>query len=384
MTIESITNPGANCIPLGDLPIVASVELRGTRLLQGLTPRLAEALGWLAGPLGASVQLGALEISGRAAGLKRPGVIAQVALPARHARFGIGIETTLAHALVDRLLGFERLEGEDRLQVTPVEWGVLTLVVARTIHEFDRDAPRPRLVLDRVSLDPFQPAGLGPIVTLRWFARVGNREGSLRAWVPESLLSDDVFRFAELSTRDPINLVNFATMSGHWQASAGLISMPRGLGRLRVGSVLPIDPGGLHGTPRSPSGSVLLSIRLPDGRWAFDAEPVPESGGGRLSLSRPMHWEPLPREPRAVSLPSDPINPSGPAPTDLPVTLVVELGRLNLPVHRLADLKPGDVIELGRHAREPVELTSNGRLVARGELVQIDTELGVRIANVFL
>ena len=63
--------------------------------------------------------------------------------------------------------------------------------------------------------------------------------------------------------------------------------------------------------------------------------------------------------------------------TDVPVTLVVELGRVNLTLGRLADLKPGDVVELGRHSREPVELTSGGRLVARGELVLIDTELGV-------
>jgi flagellar motor switch protein FliN len=66
------------------------------------------------------------------------------------------------------------------------------------------------------------------------------------------------------------------------------------------------------------------------------------------------------------------------------VTLVVELGRVNLPLSRVADLKPGDVVELGRHSREPVELTSGGRLVARGELVLIDTELGVRVTHVFL
>lgn len=72
------------------------------------------------------------------------------------------------------------------------------------------------------------------------------------------------------------------------------------------------------------------------------------------------------------------------APPDIPVTLTVELGRVNIPLRRLADLKPGDVLELGRHAREPVELTSNGRTVARGELVQIESELGVRVTSVFL
>ena len=72
------------------------------------------------------------------------------------------------------------------------------------------------------------------------------------------------------------------------------------------------------------------------------------------------------------------------SPLDVPVTLTVELGRVNLTLSRLADLKPGDVLELGRHSREPVELTSNGRLVARGELILIDTELGVRVTHVFL
>ena len=71
-------------------------------------------------------------------------------------------------------------------------------------------------------------------------------------------------------------------------------------------------------------------------------------------------------------------------PADIPVTLTVELGRVSLPLRRLADLKPGDVLELGRHAREPVELTSGGRTVARGELVQIESELGVRVTHVFL
>ena len=87
--------------------------------------------------------------------------------------------------------------------------------------------------------------------------------------------------------------------------------------------------------------------------------------------------------------PVDSTGSQGPQPgsistADVPVTLVVELGRINLPLQRLADLKPGDVLELGRHPREPVELTSGGRLIARGELVQVDTELGVRVMQVFL
>ena len=74
----------------------------------------------------------------------------------------------------------------------------------------------------------------------------------------------------------------------------------------------------------------------------------------------------------------------GATPLDVPVTLTVELGRVNVTLTQLADLKPGDVIELNRHSRAAVELTSNGRLVARGELILIDTDLGVRVTGVFL
>ena len=83
--------------------------------------------------------------------------------------------------------------------------------------------------------------------------------------------------------------------------------------------------------------------------------------------------------------PADPVNdelPAG-APEGVSVTLTVELGRISLPLTRLAELQPGAVLELSRHGREPVDLSSNGRLVARGELIQIDTELGVRVTQVF-
>ena len=73
-----------------------------------------------------------------------------------------------------------------------------------------------------------------------------------------------------------------------------------------------------------------------------------------------------------------------PASPDLPITLTVELGRLTLTLSKLADLKPGDVLGLMRSATEPVELTSGDRLVARGELVQIDQELGIRILQVLI
>jgi type III secretion system YscQ/HrcQ family protein len=302
-----------------------------------------------------------------------------------------GIETPLAHALVDRLLGFDRLAGEARLQITPVEWGVLTFAVARSLAGL-AEHPGPfgpwDLILDQVSSNPFQEGdSLGPLVTVRWPVQIGTESGSLRLWVAESL----VRRWLDVTPASPIDLDpvavrgRFGAFSSQWRAEAGAVSMTRGLGRLRIGGVLPIDGSRLKGTPASPQGPVDLIVLESNQRLWIPCEPVPLSSGGRLSVLAPPRHEPSIRETPAVTVPtdSDPA-PTGLAPSDVPVTLTVELGRVNLPLAKLADLKPGDVLELGRHSREPVELTSNGRLVARGELVQIDTELGVRVTNVFL
>jgi type III secretion system YscQ/HrcQ family protein len=336
-----------------------------------------------------------VEVLWRASGLKRPGLVAQLAWPRLGTRLGLGLETPVAHALVDRLLGYERVEAAAHLQLTPVEWGVLTFLIARGLAHLRRhDGPLGPwdLLLDRAGPDPFDPRDLGSIVTLRWGVRVDSVSGSLRLWLPEALVVRWLDSAPPAAPPRAAWTASFAELSTLWRAEAGTIDMPRGLARLRVGGVLPLNQSPLRGTPQSPSGTVALALVPPDGpagRLWFPCEVVPLSGGGRVTLTAPMQHDPSPREAHPVNPPADsppaPGAPAGaPGPTDIPVTLTVELGRISLPLARLADLKPGDVLDLGRHSREPVELTSGGRLVARGELVLIDTELGVRVTNVFL
>lgn len=86
----------------------------------------------------------------------------------------------------------------------------------------------------------------------------------------------------------------------------------------------------------------------------------------------------------------DPIAPSGdamtgePNPTlevleDAPVVVRVELGALEMTARDWAALGPGDVVALGRKLGDPAILRVGGVEVARGELVQVDGEYGVRI-----
>ncbi|HWE35680.1 MAG TPA: type III secretion system cytoplasmic ring protein SctQ [Isosphaeraceae bacterium] len=377
--------------PLDGLPRVVARQVELARALSRMEGRGVAFLDWLGEALGTPFGLGTPEISWRAAGLRRPGAIAQLAWPRKATRVGLGVENAPAHAVVDRLLGFDRLPAEGRLQISPVEWGILAFVLAESLARLG-DTPGALgpwdLVVDRVGPEAFDPSGLGDIVTVRWPSKVGAVAGSVRLWLPATLAADWLAAVPEARPAlDPAELSGrFGDLVGNWHAEAGTVVLPRGLARLRVGSVLPLDPARLSGSPRNPTGAVELALRDPEGRSSFPAVPVADSAGARLRLTGAFRRDRPTREAIAVStIPNEPSPPTPPAPpTDVPVTLTVELGRINLPLRRLAELRPGDVVELGRHAREPVELTSGGRLVARGELVQVDTELGVRITGIFL
>lgn len=67
----------------------------------------------------------------------------------------------------------------------------------------------------------------------------------------------------------------------------------------------------------------------------------------------------------------------------LPVELVVELGRAKLTGAQVLDLEIGDVVALERPLAGLVDLRVGGKLVARGELVNIDGEAGVRLTEVY-
>jgi flagellar motor switch/type III secretory pathway protein FliN len=66
---------------------------------------------------------------------------------------------------------------------------------------------------------------------------------------------------------------------------------------------------------------------------------------------------------------------------EAPVVVRVELGAVSMAAGEWAKLRPGDVIETGQRVAEPVVLRIAGSAVARGELVDVDGELGVRITE---
>lgn len=66
----------------------------------------------------------------------------------------------------------------------------------------------------------------------------------------------------------------------------------------------------------------------------------------------------------------------------VPVDLSVEMGRARMTVGETLELRPGSIITLNRMAGEPVDLLVNGTSIARGEVVVIDEQFGLRVTEV--
>ena len=62
--------------------------------------------------------------------------------------------------------------------------------------------------------------------------------------------------------------------------------------------------------------------------------------------------------------------------------VTVEIGRTRMTVQELLSLHTGEVVELDRAASAPADLLVNGTLIARGEVVVVDEDFGLRISEI--
>jgi flagellar motor switch protein FliN len=111
------------------------------------------------------------------------------------------------------------------------------------------------------------------------------------------------------------------------------------------------------------------------------AIPAPEIATGKDRLEAAPPYDALPVAPGPVM--------SAAAPrrgiemlhgVDMEVT--VELGRTRMTVRDLLALAPGAVLELDRAAGSAADLLVNGRLIARGEVVVVDEDFGLRVTEI--
>jgi flagellar motor switch protein FliN/FliY len=153
-------------------------------------------------------------------------------------------------------------------------------------------------------------------------------------------------------------------------------------------TIEPADYGDPDSRPGAATEATLGNISAfaprASGPAAEAASPPPFSEGasprpvstGDLSV-HPVRFPPLPENDQMMS---------GPRSIDLlmdvSMRVSVELGRSRLTVEEVLQLGPGSVVELDKLAGEPVDILVNERLVARGEVVVVDENFGVRVTEI--
>lgn len=67
---------------------------------------------------------------------------------------------------------------------------------------------------------------------------------------------------------------------------------------------------------------------------------------------------------------------------DVSIPIMVEIGRTQMSLGDVLNLVPGSIVALDKKAEEPVDLRVNGKLVARGEVVLVDDNYGLRVTQI--
>ena len=97
-------------------------------------------------------------------------------------------------------------------------------------------------------------------------------------------------------------------------------------------------------------------------------------------MSDPVDYVPF--ETTTAAAPAEPSSAELERLYDVPVELTVEIGRTQMTIREALALGPGSIVTLQRLAGEPVDLLVNGKPIARGEVVVIDEEFGLRVTEV--
>ncbi len=67
---------------------------------------------------------------------------------------------------------------------------------------------------------------------------------------------------------------------------------------------------------------------------------------------------------------------------DIPIEITVELGRTTRKINEILEYGPGTIIELDKLVGEPLEIFANGKFIAKGEVVVIDDNFGIRVTDI--
>jgi type III secretion system YscQ/HrcQ family protein len=339
-----------------------------------------------------------------------PSFLTVLALGALKSRMVLEVELAFAHNLVDMLLGGAG-ETVGLRPLTDIEEGVMSFVALEAIKALapalEPAVPRMRLEAVAHSVDEVA-AKLGDddlVVVIQLNASVGPYAGMARMVVPASVVSaadegrGPGQKRALLRADTKVNRRLLSTVRTWLRVEIGQAEIAStDLEYIRVKDVVLLDA--LTARPdRGEAGAAVLRVGL--GGCRVGADVYVEDGQYKARIKDFVTGEPAFQRALPSADENQAYNSGGDAPpesegdavddankpeggdllADIPLQLAVELARVPVTADEVVALKVGQVLELNRSPGEPVELSVNGKVVARGELVEVEGQLGVRVLS---
>lgn len=271
------------------------------------------------------------------------------------------VDLWLVHVAVDRVLGGEGALALEVAPLTETEQGVLAFLVANMI--MGSGAKVESVWSDARSCAAWLRES--PCDRWHWRVRAGEHSAFVTLWVSsqvsaQSLAGGALRRVAHLPSTLQLRIgVAVLTAAEITTLQVDDVVLPDAL------SVEATREGALVGAIDWCDGHGNLFARTARTQ-ASEAWRVQPTEGARVQATKATLENPM-SEPKRVS--------------ELPVELAVTLGQITLTHAEASAMVPGSLVKTGIPVGAQVQLVAGGRLIARGELVEIEGELGVRILS---
>lgn len=358
--------------------------------------------------------------------IAEPAFLAILAPSPQRARGLLEVDLSLCHASIDKLLGGTG-DASALRSLTDIEEGVMGYVILECLKtlapNLDAGLPRPRLEGTARSVEAaialFGEEPNVAIVQLK--ATLGAQAGFVRLFIPQSVVGmtnapgEGPERKARWQAQLVRGLGRLKTVETQLRAEIGrAVISGKDLSGIRSGDVVLLDE--LTARPDKGEGGVV-KLRIGRGaRGRLVADLLEEDGRYKARITG---FEPGEEARRAEN---DGVEQDGEAQradasaagsepggtqdeeaasrdsggevseneqggegadllADIPLQIAVEIGRVAVTADQVVAMKPGQVIDLNKLPGEPVELSVNGKIVGRGELVDIEGHLGVKVLS---
>ena len=275
--------------------------------------------------------------------------LAGVVLRSNAGRVVLELTPRLATAIADRVLGGEGV-GSDTV-LSDVERGALAYAAARL-------ADAAWTVVGVVTTIDAMVHALGDegSIVRGWDVSAGSMGGVARVWIPDAMRAPDARPLPSL----PELQLDVALDAGTSTLAGSELT------QLRPGDVVVLDE---VWWPSRCAGHVVGSMRT---RWWCDATGQCETIETGL--------DEMPREGKRA-MQDEGVTETMDRVGDAPVFIAVELARFRLSVEELSKVRPGEVLGTGAKLGGQVALRVGDKVVARGELVDVEGEVGVQITE---